>query len=366
MSTTEQTITKTSAPALVQLTSTEEMIRRKLEEERLRLEREAGIEDKMIQHFARPKENPFTKAQRGHTTLLFGGLTWKHEKLIHGAFESLGYKCEAIPTPNVKAFQAGKEYGNNGQCNPTYFTVGNLVQFLQGLEEKGMTKQEIIDKYVFLTAGACGPCRFGMYEAEYRLAIRNSGFDGFRVMLFQQSGGLNQAEVEAGLELNLEFFLGILNAMNMGDIINDVAYQIRPYEINKGETDRVLDEVMDYMQNVMKTTKAFHIEDSKLKKFVGKFDGTADYIGKFLKQLYRDDYMDALHHVRDRFNSIKVDRTRIKPLVKVTGEFWAQTTEGDGNFNMFRFLEREGAQVNRRAHRHVDQLPHRPSQASGR
>jgi len=35
----------------------------------------------------------------------------------------------------------------------------------------------------------------------------------------------------------------------------------------------------------------------------------------------------------------------VKPLVKITGEFWAQTTEGDGNFNMFRFLEREGAQV---------------------
>ena len=35
----------------------------------------------------------------------------------------------------------------------------------------------------------------------------------------------------------------------------------------------------------------------------------------------------------------------MKPIVKITGEFWAQTTEGDGNFNMFNFLEREGAQV---------------------
>ena len=35
----------------------------------------------------------------------------------------------------------------------------------------------------------------------------------------------------------------------------------------------------------------------------------------------------------------------MKPIVKITGEFWAQTTEGDGNFNMFRFLQREGAQV---------------------
>ena len=28
-----------------------------------------------------------------------------------------------------------------------------------------------------------------------------------------------------------------------------------------------------------------------------------------------------------------------------TGEFWAQTTEGDGNFNMFAFLEKGGAEV---------------------
>src|SRR3989442_12205553 len=81
---------------------------------------------------------------------------WKHEYLLHGALEGLGYKCAAVPTPNVEAFQLGKEYANNGQCNPTYFTVGNLVQHLQALEERGLSRQEIIDNYVFFTAGACG------------------------------------------------------------------------------------------------------------------------------------------------------------------------------------------------------------------
>jgi predicted nucleotide-binding protein (sugar kinase/HSP70/actin superfamily) len=116
-----------------------------------------------------------------------------------------------------------------------------------------MTKDQIINEYVFFTAGACGPCRFGMYEAEYRLALRNSGFDGFRVLIFQQTGGLEQDEMEAGLEMNLDFFLGILNAMNIGDIINDVAYQIRPFEVNAGETDKVLAECMDMMYERMKT-----------------------------------------------------------------------------------------------------------------
>src|ERR1700723_1208833 len=332
--------------SLIQISSKEELIRQKLEDERRRLEKEAGLERRAVQQFAKPVERAFTKSQRDHTTILFGGLTWKHEKLIHGALEGLGYKCEALPVPDKKAFQLGKEYGNNGQCNPTYFTVGNLVQFVQDLEAKGLTKDEICDRYVFFTAGACGPCRFGMYEAEYRLALRNAGFDKFRVLLFQQSGGLNQAEAEAGLEMNVDFFLAILNALNIGDIINDVAYQIRPYEINAGETDRVLEESMEILHDVLRRRQPWllHGKTGDLLKKTN-FAGTAEFIGKFVNQLFGDGIMAGLREVRERFAAIPIDRTRVKPIVKITGEFWAQTTEGDGNFNMFRFLEKEGAQV---------------------
>ena len=48
---------------------------------------------------------------------------------------------------------------------------------------------------------------------------------------------------------------------------------------------------------------------------------------------------------RERLDRVEVDRTRVKPIVKITGEFWAQLTESDGNFNMFAFLEQESAQV---------------------
>ena len=104
-----------------------------------------------------------------------------------------------------------------------------------------------------------------MYEAEYRLALRNAGFDKFRVLLFQQSGGLNQAEAEAGLEMNLDFFLAILNALNSGDIMNDVAYQIRPYEVNAGETDRVLEESMELLHEVMRRKQPWMLDEGMAK-----------------------------------------------------------------------------------------------------
>jgi predicted nucleotide-binding protein (sugar kinase/HSP70/actin superfamily) len=328
-------------------TSTETAIKEQLERERARLAQELGIEDSARRHHERPAEHPFVASQRPHTTVLYGGLTWKHERLIHGALLGLGYKPEALPVPDVAAFQAGKEYGNNGQCNPTYFTVGNLVRFLQDLEMRGMSREEIIDRYVFVTAGACGPCRFGMYEAEYRLALRNSGFDGFRVLLFQQSGGLNQAGEADGLELNADFFLAFINALNMGDVLNDVGYQMRPFEVEPGSTDAAMDRAMETLHEVFRAHRNHLLEGrvGALLKALPVGGGVAQTAGKFADQLLGSEYVGALDRVAEELRAVRVDRTRVKPLVKITGEFWAQTTEGDGNYNMFAFLEREGAQV---------------------
>lgn len=301
---------------------------------------------KPVHHFKRPVERAFTRDQRPYTTVLFGGLTWSHERLIKGAWEGLGYKCDVVPTPDVKAFQLGKEYGNNGQCNPTYFTVGNLVQYLHGLEAKGLTRAQISNDYVFITAGACGPCRFGMYEAEYRLALRNSGFDDFRVILFQQSKGLSQEDVNAGLEMNLEFFLAMLNSMNIGDMLNEIGYLIRPYETEEGRANKVLDEGREFLAETLKKQPKAGVGDGveKVLRRAGLYN-PADYAIKFSRQLTSSYYTNALHTVRDQLADIDVDRFRVKPIVKITGEFWAQTTEGDGNYNMFHFLEREGAEV---------------------
>lgn len=324
----------------------EAAIRDRLAQEQSRLEAEAGLRPQATNHFRRQVESLFTADQRATTTILFGGLTWKHERLIHGGLEGLGYRCEILPVPDVRAFQIGKEFGNNGQCNPTYFTVGNLVQFLQGLEARGMSRQEICEKYVFFTAGACGPCRFGMYEAEYRLALRNAGFEGFRVLLFQQSGGLSQSEMAAGLEMNLDFFLVILNSLIIGDLLNEIAYQIRPYELNAGETDRVLDSIMEDLHGVLRSKRRFRLSGkrARLARTLG-LERWATDMGKHLDQIFGDEVVQALHRARRKLDAIPVDRLRIKPVVKITGEFWAQTTEGDGNFKIFSFLERENAQV---------------------
>jgi predicted nucleotide-binding protein (sugar kinase/HSP70/actin superfamily) len=329
----------------------EEEIRKRTEAERARLELKAGLRSHPGQQFQRPVERPFTPAERDRVTVLFGGLTWKHEWLLKSVFQANGYQVEILPIPDVASFQIGKEFGNNGQCNPTYFTVGHLIKYLQALEAQGLSRQEIADRYMFVTAGSCGPCRFGMYEAEYRLGVENAGFTGFRVIVIQQNDGMDAGGDTSGLELTTDFRLGAFGAINIGDVLNDVANQIRPYEVETGETDRVFQRAMADLTTAMRDRRPFDVTERVPAWLAGRLAArpslreAVDTLGKIYDHFYGRGTMDALRAARDRLDAIEVDRLRVKPLVKITGEFWAQTTEGDGNFHMFRFLEREGAQV---------------------
>ncbi|HWO24867.1 MAG TPA: 2-hydroxyglutaryl-CoA dehydratase [Kofleriaceae bacterium] len=277
-------------------------------EERKRL----GLPVEGAKHWFDEVPREFTREQRDHTTILVSGLTMAHDLFIQAALRGIGYKVLALDVPDNDALQFGREYGNRGQCNPTYFTVGNLVKYLDGLRARGMSKDEIVKNHLFITAGACGPCRFGTYVTEYRKALRDSGFDGFRVLLFQQTGGLKQATGDGiGLEMNPTFFWQVVRAIMIGDALNALGYRIRPYEVEPGATDRAIE-----------TSK--HIISQAFEQATS--------------------LPAALFKVRRTMGAVKVDRTRPKPRVGIIGEFWAMTTEGDGNYGLQRFLEAEGAE----------------------
>ena len=258
--------------------------------------------------------NPQVKrAERANVTLLISGLTKAQDFLVEAGIRSNGYKVENIGCPDTEGLQLGKEFGNRGQCNPTYFTVGNLVKHLITLRDvKGLTTEAIIKDYVFFTAGACGPCRFGMYVTEYRKALRDAGFDGFRVMLFQQTGGLSQATGDdVGIELSPKFFGAIIKALVSGDVVNALTYRIRPYEVEPGATNRAAEEAKKILYKAL---------------------------------LHKTNIFGALLRCRRLFGAVKVNKLLAKPKVGIIGEFWAMTTEGDGNYHLQHFLESEGAE----------------------
>ncbi|TNE87575.1 MAG: 2-hydroxyglutaryl-CoA dehydratase [Deltaproteobacteria bacterium] len=275
------------------------------EAKKLGLNREQYVENVQQQFWA---------DQREHTTLLVSGLSLAHDYLVMHALRGIGYKVETLDVPDQESLQFGKEFGNRGQCSPTYFTVGNLVKHLVKLrDEQGVPTQDIIDNYLFVTAGGCGPCRFGMYVTEYRKALRDAGFDGFRVLTFQMAGGIQQATgKELGLKIDPNFAWHVVRSLIAGDVVNIQGYRMRPYEVVPGSTNAALEDCKKILA------------ESFAKK----------------KSIVR-----AMIRCRRRLAQVEIDRTVPKPVVSLIGEFWAMTTEGDGNYHMQQFLEREGAEV---------------------
>lgn len=272
-----------------------------------------GLPAAQRQQWVETMHNTFTTTQRKHTTLLVSGLTQAHDFFLEASLKGIGYRVQRIDCPDNESLCIGKEFGNRGLCNPSYYTVGNLLKFLHHLEEDlGLTKSEIIERYLLITANGCGPCRFGMYLTEYRKALRDSGFEGFRVLLFGQTIGRQEVGEGGGLECDTKLIIALLKAVMLGDILNLLAYRIRPYEIIRGATDAVVERCKSAIYNTLEQRRWL---------------------------------LPVLWRARRELAAIPVERDRVKPRVSLIGEFWAMTTEGEGNYRMQRFLEAEGAEV---------------------
>lgn len=280
-----------------------------------------------VNHYRAYTPRPFTKSERGDVTILYGGLHWRAERALQGLFENMGYKARALPTASREDLSTGREVADIGQCCPTSFVTGNLANFLK-TESQRIGADEVAKQYVYLTAGACGACRFGQYHQSYELALRNLGLESFRFFLMAQDQMDQSGTKNDGLELNLPFTLGAAWAILCTDVLQDLEYQTRPYEVRAGETDDAVRESADLLYAI------FRDRPHKGKKW-----------GSLVWHLSTDYFVKTLREIYSKFDAIEVDRLRVKPRVKITGEFYLQTVEGAPNYNIHQWLESEGAEV---------------------
>jgi predicted nucleotide-binding protein (sugar kinase/HSP70/actin superfamily) len=241
--------------------------------------------------------------------ILIGGLTQAHDMLIMGLFESMGHEVIALPEPDDEALKLGKIYCNKGQCNPVYYTAGNIIRYLFHLKERG--EKDIEGNYIYVTAGSGGPCRFGMYEMEYRKAVADAGFPNFRIIALQQNQAMMNELKEIGFTLRRTAFIKLLQSFVMADLVNNLYYKTKPYEVENESADRWRTQALSLLYVTLKEGK------SKLR---------------------------ALRMVKKNLDGIKLDYLQPKPKVKITGEFFSQIQEGDASYRLPGWLIEEGAE----------------------
>ncbi len=295
-----------------------------------------------ISQYRRGEPRPFPEEERGRTTILFGNLTPKHDALIEAVFQGSGHLCQALPTPTRANYQTGVEYCNYGLCNPNYYTAGNLIDFCRRLQREGRSAEDIVRDFVYFTIGGCGPCRFGMYESEYRQAMEEAGFPGFRVLTFLANTAIREGSRHPGLKYTVDFGLGMLNALILGDLLFDMAYRIRPFEEEPGAADAAFDDVTQQLAAFLRSRAQYEPPQIRLPPRLRR---TGEILSRIRYHLRGGDWKEALAQARARLERVRVDWLRVRPVVQATGEFYSALSEGDANYNLYRYLEREGAEV---------------------
>ena len=184
---------------------------------------------------------PFTEEMRKDYTILVPNMLPRHFKLFLQVFKNYGYKLELLETSGHRIIESGLKYDHNDTCYPAILVIGQFIDALNS-GKYDVHKTALI---LFQTGGGC---RASNYIFLLRKALEKAGY-GFVPVISFNLGGL---ENHPGFRLTVPILHRLFYAIIYGDMLLSLVNQCKPYEVNKGETERLADgltvELADKMQ----------------------------------------------------------------------------------------------------------------------
>ncbi len=173
---------------------------------------------------------PFTKEMKKDYTILVPNMLPMHFKLIISVFETYGYKMELLETSGGEIAETGLKYTHNDTCYPAILVIGQFMQaLLSGKYDPHKTAL-----IMFQTGGGC---RASNYISLIRKALKKANMEYVPVISFSLAG----IEKHPGFNLSLKTYHSMIYAVLYGDLMMSLLNQVRPYEVNSGEAERLAD-----------------------------------------------------------------------------------------------------------------------------
>lgn len=173
----------------------------------------------------------FTKEMKKEYTILMPQMLPVHFGMFRQLLLLEGYKVDMLTTNHRGIIDEGLKYVHNDTCYPALLVIGQLID---AIKHGGYDPNKIA---LFITQTG-GGCRASNYIHLLRKALEKAGLEFVPVISVNLSG----LEKNPGWTLTLPMIRKMIYAMMYGDLIVNVANQVRPYELNHGQTDRMVDE----------------------------------------------------------------------------------------------------------------------------
>lgn len=246
----------------------------------------------------------FTKEMKQDYTIVIPNMSPTHFIIMQKIFDNHGFKTLLLENSDSDIIKLGLKYVHNDMCYPCLLVIGQIIDAI----EKGLIDK---NKCAVAMSQTGGGCRASNYYYLLKKALERAGLGHIPVISLNLKG-MNK---HPGFKITPIMMCQAAAALFYGDLIMTMANQTRPYEIHKGDTDKMV---------------AKWVED------IGeRFKENRNYFWNHLRE--------NMNAISDDFASIAVKR---EPKVKVgvVGEIYMKFSHL-GNSNLEKFLEDEDCEV---------------------
>ncbi len=246
----------------------------------------------------------FTEEMKKTHKILIPSMLPIHFKLLRELLNLNGYNFEMLENDNSNILKEGLRSVHNDTCYPATIVVGQILDALK-------SGKYDLDKVAITMTQTGGGCRASNYINLIRKALKENGLGHIPVL----SINVNNLEKHPGFKLTPPLAVNIIYSIVYGDLLMWLANQARPYEVNKGEVDRLLN---NWEARLLKDYK-------KIRNLrIGKVKSNITEIIKDFEKIPR--------------NNLKI------PKVGIVGEIYIKFSSV-GNNNLEKFLAEEGCEV---------------------
>lgn len=245
---------------------------------------------------------PFTKEEKKRHTLVFPQMSPTHFRLFEAVLNTHGYNAIVLDSVSSADVEAGLKSVNNDACYPSILVVGQLINaFKEGKCDPNST--------TLMITQTGGGCRATNYIAFLRKALREAGYANVPVLSLNLSG----LENNPGFKLTFGLVNDLIKACVIGDLLMTLLLATRPYELDKGKTEKTY------------------------RKWLG---GMYEKFVRGEKFAYRK----TIDKIVEDFANIPIDTGLEKPQVGVVGEILVKFHPGANN-DIIGVIEKEGGEA---------------------
>jgi len=188
----------------------------------------------------------FKKEMKEDYTILVPNMLPIHFTLLKSVFNAHGYKMEVLDNEGYKVVEEGLKLVHNDTCYPALLVIGQFIDALK-------SGKYDINKTALLITQTGGGCRASNYIHLLRKALIKAGYEHVPVISLNYSG----LEKNSGFKYTIPMLKKSLAVVAYGDLLMLLNNQVKPYEMNKGDSERLVDEWVQRLSNEFKYNKGY-------------------------------------------------------------------------------------------------------------